>query len=143
MKMVIGVIAALSLAALAACQPSRPVKLVFPDQTYQHPGWTGEELEKNIAIRPIYGNVNTSTFLIRMKDKETPHFHDDHDLSVSILDGDGIIHFKDHAVPVTPGDVIFIPKGTYHWAENTGSAATVLFAVFSPAFSGKDKRAAQ
>jgi len=30
----------------------------------------------------------------------------------------------------------------YHWAENTAANASVVFAVFSPAFDGKDKREA-
>ena len=77
-----------------------------------------------------------------MRGQEFPHFHDHHDLSVSVLSGKGIVHFKDHDVVITPGDVIFIPRGTFHWAENTDPDASVVFAVFSPPFDGKDKRRA-
>jgi len=136
-KIVVALVATL---ALAACQSSNPVKLVFPEETQQEPNWTEAELEKSIAIHRLYSDANASTFIIRLNGSERPHYHDHHGLNVSTLSGNGRIHFKDHAVSLSPGDVVFIPKGTYHWAENTGPEAALVFAVFSPEFVGKDKR---
>lgn len=130
-------------ASLVACQSSDPAKLVLPDKTLQQPHWSDTEREQAIAIRRLHSDADASTFFIRLNDNEQPHYHDHHDLSVTILSGESTIHFKDHAVAVTPGDVVFIPKGSYHWAEHTGAAATVLFAVFSPEFTGNDKRLAE
>jgi len=59
---------------------------------------------------------------------------------VTVLSGQSTIHFKDRNVKLNPGDVIFIPKGKYHWAENTDPNSSVVFAVFSPGFDGKDRR---
>jgi len=140
MKTAIAVAATL---LLAACQPGNSVKLVFPDKTQQQAGWTKTELEKTIAIRRLHGDADASAFLVRLNGTEQPHYHDHHDLNVSILSGKGSIHFSDRAVSLTPGDVVFIPKDTYHWAESTSSGATILFAVFSPEFVGKDKRLAK
>ncbi|MFK5969102.1 MAG: cupin domain-containing protein [Candidatus Marithrix sp.] len=67
---------------------------------------------------------------MRLKGNEFPHYHDHHDLNVSILSGKGIIHFEDHDVPLVPGDVIFISKGTFHWTENTDTNASVC-GIFS------------
>jgi len=128
---------------LVACHSSNPIKLVYPDKIYQQTEWTENELKKEIAIRHLHRTANTSTHLIRLNGKEFPHYHDRHDLNISVLSGTSIIHFKDHEVSLQPGDVTFIPKGTYHWAENTGSIASVVFAAFSPAFDGKDKRRAE
>ena len=121
------------LHVLTACQTSNPVHLLFPDQNYSSTKWTAAEQQKAIAIQ----------HLIRLKGKELPHYHDKHDLNVSLLSGNSIIHFKGHEVRMKPGDVVFIPQGTYHWAENTDPVASVVFAVFSPAFDGKDKRLAE
>jgi mannose-6-phosphate isomerase-like protein (cupin superfamily) len=127
---------------LAACQSNNPVKLIYPDKIYQYEEWTEDELNEGIVIRHLYRGTDASTHLVRLKGNEFPHYHDRHDLNVTVLSGKSIIHFKDHEVSLMPGDVIFIPKGTFHWAENTDPVASVVFVVFSPAFDGKDKRKA-
>jgi len=50
-----------------------------------------------------------------------------------------VIDFKNHEVSLQPGDVIYIPKGIFHWAGNTVPLANVAFVVFSPALDGKDR----
>jgi len=125
---------------LPACQSSEPVKLVYPDRVYQQTEWTEDERKKNISIRHIRRSADASTHLIRLKGQEFPHYHDHHDLTVSLLSGKSTIHFQDHQVSLQPGDITFIPKGTLHWAQNTDPVASVVFAVFSPAFDGKDRR---
>ncbi|WP_165742104.1 cupin domain-containing protein [Candidatus Thiosymbion oneisti] len=128
---------------LAACQSRDHVKLIYPDKIYEHTEWTEDELKQDIAIRHLHRGTDSSTHLVRLTGKESPHFHDRHDLTVSVISGTSIIHFKNHAVSLLPGDVIYIPKGILHWAENTDPVASVVFAVFSPAFDGKDRRKAE
>ena len=94
-------------------------------------------------MKTLYRGDDSSAHLIRLKGRELPHYHDQHDLNVSLLSGKCIIHFIDHAVTMLPGDVVFIPQGSYHWAENIDPLASVVFAVFAPAFDGKDKRLAE
>ena len=128
---------------LPACQSNEPVKLVYPDRVYLQTSWTEDERRKDISIRHLHRSTGASTHLIRLKGREFPHYHDRHDLTVSLLSGKSTIHFRDHQVSLQPGDVTFIPKGTLHWAENTDPVASVVFAVFSPAFDGKDRRRAE
>lgn len=132
----------LSVFWLIACQSSPAPKLVFPDQEYSHIPWTAEEMVKDIAIRHLYRSAAISTHLMRLQGSEFPHYHDRHDLSVTLLSGRSIIHFQDHNVILVPGDVLFIPRGTYHWAENIDLNASEVFVLFSPAFDGKDRRKA-
>lgn len=115
-------------------------KIVFPNQIHTNTVWTEKEQTQAIAIHHLKRTQNSSTHFIRLQKSETPHYHDRHDLQVVILEGTSIIHFKDHEVGLKKGDVIFIPKGTYHWAENTSTSASIVFATFSPAFDGKDRR---
>ena len=136
------VVCAFIALCLVGCQPDEAVKLVYPDKIVQNTQWSEQDMQKDIAVQPLYRNAHTSTHLIRLKGKEFPHFHDHHDLTVSMLSGNSTLHFEHHAVLLAPGDVVFIPKGTFHWAENTHPVASVVFAVFSPAFSGKDRRRA-
>jgi mannose-6-phosphate isomerase-like protein (cupin superfamily) len=130
---------------VSACQPVKAPRkpgLVFPGQSDSFPPWSEAERKKGIAVRGMYRDEWVSTHLIRLAENEPPHYHDHHSLVVSVISGKSVIHFKTHAVPLTPGDVVFVPPGTFHWAENQGDEASVVFAVFSPAFSGKDRRLA-
>ena len=81
-----------------SCQSKDHIQLVYPDKIYKNIIWTKEELKKNIAIHHLYHSKNTSTHLIRLKGNEFPHYHDRHDLNISVLSGKNIIHFKDHSV---------------------------------------------
>jgi mannose-6-phosphate isomerase-like protein (cupin superfamily) len=128
---------------LAACQVNDSARLVFPDNTYRDVSWTQDELARDIAVRNLHRGTHASTHLIRLQGNEFPHYHDHHDLNVTVLSGKSIIHFHDHDVSLAPGDVIFIPQGTFHWAENTDPVASEVFAVFSPAFDGHDRRTAE
>jgi len=128
---------------LVACQSRDHVRLVYPDKIHDHTEWTEDELKQDIAIRHLHRGTDSSTHLVRISGKESPHFHDRHDLTVSIISGTAVVHFKDHEVSVQPGDVIYIPKGTFHWAENTDPVASVAFTMFAPAFDGKDRRKAE
>lgn len=128
------------LSLLAGCQtPNYPI-VHFPGNEYRHILWTLEEQEKNVAVRQIYRSNDSSVHLMRLKGREFPHYHDKHDLQATIISGKSTIHFKDREVSLSPGDIIFIPKGSYHWVENKHPVATEIFAVFSPAFDGKDRR---
>ncbi|SFV58711.1 Uncharacterized protein aq_1978 [hydrothermal vent metagenome] len=115
-------------------------KVVFPNKGYQNVKWSKEEMAKEIAIKHISKNEYSSTDIIRLKGSEPPHFHDYHNLAVTMLSGESVIHFKDHETILEKGDVLFIPKGVYHWAENIDSDGSVVFAIFSPAYNGKDMR---
>lgn len=132
----------LFIMTLVACQSNPSPKLVFPDKDYANISWTADEIAKDIALRKLYRSEAISTYLMRLKGKEFPHYHDRHDLSVTLLSGKSIIHFRDRDVVLLPGDALFIPKGTYHWAENIDPEASVVFSLFSPAFDGKDRRKA-
>jgi mannose-6-phosphate isomerase-like protein (cupin superfamily) len=130
----------LILAIFMGC--SHSPKVVFPDKGYENVEWSKKEKEKNIAIRHLFRNEYSSSHLIRIRGKELPHYHDGHNLTVSVLSGKSIVHFRNHEVVLYEGDVINIPKGIYHWAENIDGEASVVLATFSPAFNGKDKRLA-
>ena len=116
------------------------IKIVFPDKIYQDTEWTDSEKEKNIAFKNLNQNKQSSSHLVRIKGKEVPHYHDYHSSTVTVISGKSILHFEDLDIPLEKGDIVNIPKGTYHWAENIDENATVVFVTFFPAYKGKDKR---
>jgi mannose-6-phosphate isomerase-like protein (cupin superfamily) len=133
----------LSLVLVTFLGCSHNPKVVFPTKAYQDIIWSESEKKKNIALKHLARNEYSSSHLIRIKDREVPHYHDTHNLTVVMISGKSIIHFKEHEVVLEKGDVVTVPKGTYHWAENIDGEASVVFATFSPAFKGKDKRLAE
>ena len=134
--------AILLASTLTACQSSPPIQLVYPDGPQRYDDWTEAQRRQDIAVRTLSHSEAVSTHLIRLKGREFPHYHDRHDLSVTVLAGTAVIHFKEHGMRLGPGDAVFIPRGNYHWAENTGPEASIVHAVFSPGFDGKDRRRA-
>lgn len=115
-------------------------KVVFENKGYQNVVWSDAEKQQNIAIKHLARSKYSSSHLLRIKGAELPHYHDEHDLTVTIVSGKSVLHFKNHEVVLKAGDVVNIAKGTYHWAENVDSEASVVFATFSPPYKGKDKR---
>ena len=119
-----------------------PIQVIFPNQANIVPIWREDEKAKEIAIRTVHTDKQTSAHFVRLMGNEKPHYHDSHSLNVTVITGKATIHFKHKQIQLSPGDVIFIPSGTYHWAENMNTEASVVFATFSPAFLGKDVRLA-
>ncbi len=136
-------ISLLTLALLLASCAAKPSIELIEAKGIVDITWSEEEMAKDIAVRMLDRTENVSTHVIRLQGSESPHFHDKHDLSVTFISGDGAIHFQDRTVYLTPGDIIFIPKGTYHWAENRGEGPSLVYAIFSPPFDGKDRRRAE
>ena len=127
---------------LAAGCSSHQAKVVLPTESIEAINWQQHDLQKEIAIKHIHRTATSSTHIIRLNGAEKPHYHDHHDLTVTILSGKSRIHFENRIVELNPGDVLVIPKGSYHWAEKVGDQASEVLAIFSPAFDGKDRRPA-
>ncbi len=121
------------------CAQTSSIKVFYPDKVYQNMAWSAEERNENIAMRHLYRDKYVSTHLIRLKEKEVPHYYVHHDLTVTAISGRHTLHFSDHNVSLKPGDVAFIPKGTLHWAENDDQIASTVFILFAPAYTGNDK----
>jgi mannose-6-phosphate isomerase-like protein (cupin superfamily) len=103
-----------------------------------NPLWSQAEQAKPIAVRRLRSTAETSVSLIRIAGAEQPHMHKNHDLVVMMLSGSARLHLGNRTVEVRPGDVMEIPRGVVHWAENTGPEASEVYAIFSPPYDGLD-----
>ena len=102
--------------------------------------WSAEELTRDVAVKTLRKTEQASFHFVRLNGAEAPHVHDRHDLTVFTFSGQSVVHFKDRTVSMGPGDLIEIPRGVWHWAENIGQAPTQAYAIFTPPFDGKDRR---
>jgi len=114
--------------------------VVTPDGALPAVVWTDEELGKDVAIKTVRQSDGASYHVVRLLKAEKPHVHDRSDLVVVVLSGSVKMHFGDRVVAVSPGQVIDIPKGAPHWAENVATGPSFAYVVFAPAFDGKDRR---
>lgn len=126
------------LTVLTACGEPPRGRVVTADGPAEPVVWSAEEQAKPIAVRKLRATPGTSQSLIRLHGAEKPHIHQNHDLVVVMLSGGGVLHLGERSVPVHPGDVMEIPRGTVHWAENTDPVASEVYVVFSPPYDGLD-----
>ena len=84
-------------------------------------------------------DAGTSQHVVAIRGAETPHRHDQHDLLVVMLRGHGRMRIGAEERPVGEGSILYVPRGTVHAFRNESPEPAVAFAVYLPAFDGKDR----
>lgn len=69
----------------------------------------------------------------------TPHHHRQLEEVYYIISGRGVMTVADERREVGPGDAIYVPRGSRHTLENTGSEPIKLLLVCGPAFFYEDE----
>ena len=92
----------------------------------------------NVRIDEIARSPSASIHLVQVRGGETPHRHAAHDLTVTMLRGEGTLRIADAVHTVHAGDVTFVPRGVVHWFTRSGADIAVTLAVFSPPLDAPD-----
>ena len=127
----------------AACAPLPRFYLQYGNEFKQ------ADLEKMIAENPLAPGENikvitlgqgpaASHHVVQIRDRETPHLHKTHDATVTMLKGQGYLMLEQRRIDLAAGDVVYIPRGAAHYFTNTAREPSVAFAIYTPAFDGKD-----
>ncbi|MGH7819166.1 MAG: cupin domain-containing protein [Candidatus Binatia bacterium] len=133
-------IATLMIGGCAATSPNPRFALRYEK------GWQKEDL-RGLVARAGAGEVevvklgNTawvSHHVAVVRTEERPHYHRFHDLTVSMLQGEGVLNVDQRQIEMKEGDVAHVNRGTLHFFRNTGKEPAVAFVVFSPPFDGRD-----
>lgn len=95
---------------------------------------------ENIKVTPLFKNQDSSHFIIQIRDREKPHIHETHDLTVIVKRGQGVLYLGKDKLPMRRGDIAFIPKGVPHYFVNEDSKPSIAYAIFTPFYDGKDMR---
>ncbi len=96
------------------------------------------EKDENIKVTPLFNNNDGSHFIIQIRDREKPHIHETHDLTVVVKSGKGILYMGKDELPMKCGDIAFIPRGVLHYFVNTGNKPAIAYVIFNPIYDGKD-----
>lgn len=131
------------LGATLACAPAPRFFLLYGTQL------TKSDLDRVLAEHPLRPDENikvatlgkgqaASHHIVQVRDREFPHIHREHDLTVAVLKGRGYIMLENQRIDLMAGDLLFIPRGAVHYFVNTLGEPSVALAIFSPPFDGKD-----
>lgn len=96
---------------------------------------------ENIYVRALYtDSANASSFVIFIRNEVKAHKHEAHAEHVVVLAGMGMMTLGDKKFKIKKGDVIFIPKGTFHSVMSTSKKeALKVLSIQAPYFDGKDR----
>jgi quercetin dioxygenase-like cupin family protein len=108
--------------------------LPVEDVLHENPLREGE----NIRVVSLGRHQAMSQHLVQIRDREAPHLHAHHDLTVFMLRAKGYLVLNGRRVNLRTSDVLTIRRGSPHYYVNEDSRAAVVFAVYAPAFDGKD-----
>jgi len=94
---------------------------------------------ESFRLREIGRDAHTSHHVVWIRDREIAHRHDRHDLWVVMLRGHGTMRLGDEERPVGAGSVLYVPRGAVHAFRNLSGDVAAAYAVYSPAFDGRDR----
>ncbi len=135
--------AVVGLALLAGCvaKPSNPRVLLQYEKGMD--GGRLSDLVGRAGAGPVAAvdlgrTAWVSHHLAVVRDSEVPHYHRFHDLTITVLSGQGVMDVDGKKYPLEAGDVVHVNRGLRHYFKNTGKEPAAAFVVFSPPFDGRD-----
>ena len=93
----------------------------------------------NLYIKKLSSDSLSTSFAIWIKLKVKLHKHDFHTEHVYVLEGSGDFTLGDTTQPIKKGDLITIPKNTWHGVEVTSKVPLKVVSIQSPEFKGVDR----
>ncbi len=99
-----------------------------------HPLATGQ----NIRADEVGRTATASYHVVQVADRETPHVHATHDLTVLVLRGEGTLTRDAGTLRLRAGDVVVVPRDRMHWFARDGVAPAVALVTFTPPLDAPD-----
>ena len=93
----------------------------------------------NLYIKKLSSDSLSTSFAIWIKLKVKLHKHTFHTEHVYVLEGSGDFTLGDTTQPIKKGDLITIPKNTWHGVDVTSKVPLKVVSIQSPEFKGIDR----
>ena len=94
---------------------------------------------EDFRVIELARDTQTSQHLVAIRGAEVPHRHDRHALLVVILRGHGRMRLGAGERPVGEGSILYVPRGSVHAFRNESAEPAVAYAIYVPAFDGRDR----
>ena len=98
-----------------------------------------EKNYENIYVKKLSSDINATTFAIWVKKSVRLHKHVQHVENVYISEGNGEFQLGDSTYKVKSGDLIIIPKNTWHGVVVKSKEPMKVISIQSPEFTGNDR----
>ena len=98
-----------------------------------------EKNYENINVKKLSSDINATTFAIWVKKSVRLHKHVQHVENVYISEGYGEFQLGDSTYKVKSGDLIIIPKNTWHGVVVKSKEPMKVISIQSPEFTGNDR----
>ncbi len=112
---------------------------VFGQEQYSLDEVLPEADYENISVKKLYGDSIATGFVIWVKDTVATHRHNWHSESIVVIEGIARMYMNDAIQEIKAGDVLFIPKQTWHAVKVTSDKPLKVLSVQSPGFYGNDR----
>ena len=93
----------------------------------------------NIHVKKLSSDSNSTTFAIWVKQKVKIHKHIQHVENIYVSEGSGVFYLADSIFNIKSGDLIVVPKNTWHGVDVNSNIALKVLSVQSPEFIGHDR----
>jgi quercetin dioxygenase-like cupin family protein len=113
-------------------------ELILPDDLIRWLSTHPLAPDENIRIDELKRTEEFSTHLVQIRDQESLHVHQRHDLKAILHSGYGVLQVGSQQRALSPGETIAIPRGTPHAFVNHSPKPAVAMVMFSPPFDGQD-----
>ena len=94
---------------------------------------------ENVSARPLYSDSLASSFVIFIKKEVKEHKHAAHAEHIVVLEGTAVMKVDGNSFKIKKGDVIFVPKDTWHYVKVTSKTPLKVLSIQAPNFDGKDR----
>ena len=93
----------------------------------------------NIHVKKLSSNVNATTFAIWVKKSVKIHKHVNHVENIYVSEGSGSFQLEDSTFNISSGDLIIVPKNTWHGVNVNSNKPLKVLSIQSPEFFGNDR----
>ena len=93
----------------------------------------------NIHVKKLSSEPNSTTFAIWVKQKVKIHKHMQHVENIYVSEGSCIFYLADSVFNIKSGDLIVVPKNTWHGVDVNSNIPLKVLSVQSPEFIGNDR----
>ena len=94
---------------------------------------------ENLYNKSLFGDSLASSFCIVIKKEVKTHKHILHSEHVIVIEGEGLMKMNEKTFSIKKGDLIFIPKNTWHSVKSTGKIPLKVLSIQAPVFDGSDR----
>jgi mannose-6-phosphate isomerase-like protein (cupin superfamily) len=98
-----------------------------------------KSVSDNLYNKPAFSDSLASSFVIVIKKEVKPHKHMTHAEHVVVLSGSGEMTLGEKKFEIKKGDLVFIPKNTFHSVRTSGKEPLKVISIQAPFFDGKDR----